>query len=193
MYLPGGPKVTALKRRHFISVIRNCLLTTEIIMAEVTSITGITEQTMMETTDDSTTIKSRKTFYWLATGLASLGLMATGASDILHAPAVIKGLAELGYPAYFASIIGVWQLLGSAAILVPGIPRLTEWAYAGFFFTLTGASTSHAIAGDPLWKILFPLALLGVLAISWMLRPARLAVVAIEQPKVAPAMKTRAY
>lgn len=147
--------------------------------------------------DNTTTTKCRKTLYWLSTGLASLALMAIGVSDVKHAPSVIEGLKELGYPVYFATIIGVWQLFGVAALLVPGFPRLKEWAYAGFFFMLTGASMSHAILGDPTGRILFPLVLLGDLAVSWALQPARVAVVAtdaaMEQPKVSATTKEHAY
>ncbi len=147
---------------------------------------------MSISTDNTTITKSKKTYYWLATSLASLALTGIGASDVIHAPKVIEGLAELGYPAYFATIIGVWQLLGVIALIVPGFPRLKEWAYAGFFFTLTGASLSHAISGDSLGHILFPLALLSVLAVSWVLQPTRAAVLPEVRPKNAPLVNMHA-
>ena len=130
--------------------------------------------------DSTTTTRSRKAFYWLATGVVSLVLTAIGILDVMHAPSVIEGLMKLGYPVYFATIIGVWQLLGVAALLVPGFPRLKEWAYAGFFFTLTGASISHAISGDSAGHVLFPLMLLGLLALSWVFRLARVSTAARE-------------
>jgi len=143
---------------------------------------------MTNITDNTKSTKSSKALYWLATSLACLALMAIGASDILHAPPVIDGLTKLGYPPYFATIIGVWMLLGVTALLVPGFPRLREWAYAGLFFTLTGASMSHAISGDSVGHILFPLVLLGVVAVSWALRTARAAVIAEERSKIAPTL-----
>ena len=54
--------------------------------------------------------------------------------DLLRAPAVIQPITALGYPLYLASILGVWKLLGAAAITAPGLPRLKEWAYAGVLF-----------------------------------------------------------
>jgi len=147
---------------------------------------------MINSTRKSSTKRNRNVLYWIATSLTSLALAAIGISDVTHAPSVMEGLTKLGYPVYFSTIIGIWQLLGVTAILVPGFPRLKEWAYAGFFFALTGASVSHAISGDPVGHILFPLVLLGVLAVSWVLRPARAAVVPEERPKMAPTANTHA-
>ena len=87
--------------------------------------------------------------YWASTGFAALALAATGAADLLRAPAIMEGLGHLGYPTYFATILGAWELLGAAAIVAPSLPRVKEWAYAGMFFTLTGAALSHAASGDP--------------------------------------------
>ena len=92
----------------------------------------------------------------------------------------MESLAHLGYPAYFATILGTWELLGSAAIVAPGLPRVKEWAYAGMFFTLTGAALSHAASGDPVGKVLLPLVLLGAVLVSWTLRPARRTLVVAE-------------
>ena len=58
-------------------------------------------------------------------------------------------LAHLGYPAYLLRFIGTAKALGVAAVLVPGLPRLREWAYAGLVFDLTGALYSHLSVGDP--------------------------------------------
>ena len=126
----------------------------------------------------TTTTRTKKTLYWTSTGLSALALAGIGAADLAHAPKMLEGLAHLGYPPYFATILGAWKLLGVAAILAPGLPRLKEWAYAGLFFTLTGAAMSHAASGDPAGNVLFPLVILGVIATSWALRPAREATVA---------------
>lgn len=134
-----------------------------------------------------TTTRSKKVLYWLTTGLAALALTTGGAADLVRVPAIMAGLTHLGYPAYFATILGVWKLLGVAAIVAPGLPRLKEWAYAGMFFVLTGAAMSHAVSGDTVGNILFPLVLLGCVMASWALRPAREALVAAELPAVQPA------
>jgi hypothetical protein len=117
------------------------------------------------------TVRTRRIAYWAATGFAAIALGAIGGADLLRVPAIVDGLAHLGYPAYFATILGTWMLLGAAAILAPGLSRVKEWAYAGVFFTLTGAALSHAASGDPVSKILVPLLVLGAIVASWALRP----------------------
>ena len=114
----------------------------------------------------------RKAAYWATTGFAALALAATGAADVLRVPAIMESLAHLGYPTYFATILGTWELLGAAAIVAPDLPRVKEWAYAGIFFTLSGAALSHAASGDPAGKVMVPLVLLGAVAVSWTLQPA---------------------
>ncbi|GAA3407551.1 hypothetical protein GCM10020370_39360 [Paenibacillus hodogayensis] len=78
------------------------------------------------------------------------------------------------YPVYFLTIIGIWKVLGTIAILVPRFPRLKEWAYAGIFFGMIGAVASHAFVGDygayayHIWSTLGH----AILALaSWALRP----------------------
>ena len=129
-----------------------------------------------------TTTKGRKVLYLATTAFAAIALTAIGTADVLRMPALIQGLTHLGYPAYLATILGTWKLLGVAAILAPGLPRVKEWAYAGLFFTLTGAAVSHAVSGDPLGNVAFPLVLLAVVIASWALLPARKAVVAVQAP-----------
>ncbi len=92
--------------------------------------------------------------------------------DVLRAPPVVQTIVALGYPAYLASILGVWKLLGAAAIAAPALPRLKEWAYAGVLFDLSGAALSHGLSGDPASKVAVPLVLLAIAAVSWALRPA---------------------
>jgi DoxX-like family len=123
------------------------------------------------------TTRTRKLLYWVTTGLAAFTIAAIGAADLMRAPQVVAGVARLGYPAVLTSILGAWQLLGVAAILAPGLARLKEWAYAGFFYTLTGAAISHASAGDSIGHIVFPLVLLGLVISSYSLKSSRGAVV----------------
>lgn len=116
-------------------------------------------------------MNARKIGYWAATGLTGLSLAVGGLSDVARPPQVLEGMAHLGYPAYVASILGVWKLLGLVAILAPKFPRLKEWAYAGILFDLTGATMSHAASGDGAGKIITPLVLLAIAFASWALRP----------------------
>lgn len=116
-------------------------------------------------------MKSRKFGYWLATGVLAAMFALGGVTDLAHAPPVVAGMKALGYPAYVATLLGFWKVLGAAALLAPRLPRLKEWAYAGVMFDLTGAAFSHAVVGDPTAKVMVPLALLGVAFASWALRP----------------------
>jgi uncharacterized membrane protein YphA (DoxX/SURF4 family) len=94
-------------------------------------------------------IRSRAIVYWAATLIIALELAAGGVWDILQIAYVHDLVVEhLGYPAYFLVILGVWKIPGAAALLLPRFPRLTEWAYAGAFFTYTGAVASHLAVGD---------------------------------------------
>ena len=113
---------------------------------------------------------ARNLGYWITTRLVALAFAFGGVADLARFPDVIAGMAHLGYPAYFAGLLGLWKVLGAGAILAPGSARLKEWAYAGMFFDLTGAAYSHASSGDPAGKILTPLVLLGLVAASWALR-----------------------
>ena len=117
-------------------------------------------------------MKNRNLPYWITTALFGLALTGSGLMMITRQPPMLAGLAHLGYPAYLMTILGAWKLLGVAALLSPGLPRLKEWAYAGFTFSLTGASASHFFAGDPAGQVITPLVLLAILGVSWKLRPA---------------------
>ena len=111
--------------------------------------------------------------YWSVTGLFAVARTASGVADVMGAEPVAQVMSGLGYPAYFAPILGVWKLLGVAAVLAPGFPLLKEWAYAGFFFTLSGAAVSHLLAGDPPGATVPALVLLLLTTGSYLLRPAR--------------------
>lgn len=116
-------------------------------------------------------MKTKTIGYWAATGLTAAAFAAGGVMDLLRGPDVLEGMSHLGYPAYLAVILGAWKVLGAAALVAPRLPRLKEWAYAGITFDLTGAAISHAAVGDAVAKIVTPLALLGLAAASWALRP----------------------
>lgn len=123
-------------------------------------------------TDSSTQTRARTIGYWAATGLFAFAMLGSGAMNASGAPEILEGMKHLGFPEYLPRILGVWKLLGVAAILAPRLPRLKEWAYAGFLFNLTGAAASHAFSGDAIGQILPPLVLLSVGMLSWWLRPA---------------------
>ena len=110
--------------------------------------------------------------FWATTLLGPASFVIGGFLHITREEQVVATLAHLGYPAYFATILGVWKLLGAIAVVVPRFPRLKEWAYAGFFFDLTGAAASRAFVGDGPVDIAAPLAFLALVGASWALRPA---------------------
>lgn len=117
--------------------------------------------------------KSHKIIYWIATVWLALGMVSTGAVQLLKAPEEIANFTRLGYPLYLMTIIGTWKMLGVIAILVPKFPLLKEWAYAGFFFAMSGAIISHLAVGDGDTKGIIGPALLIILTIvSWYFRPA---------------------
>lgn len=111
--------------------------------------------------------------YWAATGLFSLALGSSAVVYLTHQPFMVDAVSgHLGYPEYFLSILGLAKGLGVLALLAPALPRLKEWAYAGFTFNLLGAFWSHQASGDGLAESAAPIVLLGVLAASYLLRPA---------------------
>ena len=117
-------------------------------------------------------MNTRTMGYWIATGLTAFVYLSGGAVDIARPGFAVEGIVHLGYPIYFMVILGVWKVLGGIAVLLPGTPRLKEWAYAGMAFNLTSASASHAACGDGAGEIITPLVVLGIVAASWALRPA---------------------
>ena len=109
--------------------------------------------------------------YWTATVLIALALLSGGFASVARAEPNVRGMAELGYPAYLLLVLGAWKLLGAAALLAPRLPLLKEWAYAGIAFDLSGAAFSHAAIGHPAAKVAVPLVLLAIAVCSWGLRP----------------------
>ena len=87
--------------------------------------------------------KAGKITYWISTIWLSLGMVSSGIVQVLHLEAETDFIIELGYPVYFLTLLGIWKILGVVAILIPKFPLLKEWAYAGFFFIMSGAIFSH--------------------------------------------------
>jgi hypothetical protein len=120
-------------------------------------------------------MKLRTLGYWLSTCVVVFGLLPGGVADLMHQPGVVAGMARLGYPVYFSTILGSWKVLGALALIAPRLPRLKEWAYAGAFFDFTGAAASHAACvdyGRYGFHILVTLLFAAFTLASWALRPA---------------------
>lgn len=140
---------------------------------------------------DTTNPKMRTWLYGTCTALLSFGLAFGAFSDLTRSPEVLAVLERLGYPIYLTTILGTWKLLAIPTLLVPGLPRLKEWAYAGIFFDLTGAAISHVIVGDPAPATIIPLVFLLFAFGSWALRPASRALRA-PRPGESPEVDVRA-
>ena len=115
--------------------------------------------------------KSKIIVYWISTILLSFGMLGSGISQILHVKEMNERITHTGYPLYFMYIIGIWKVLGVIAILIPGFKLLKEWAYAGFFFLMTGALASHLFLGDAGQAIFGPLFQTIFVLLSWYFRP----------------------
>ncbi len=113
----------------------------------------------------------RSAGYWLATAVVAAELALGGAWDIARLPFVRDLVTHLGYPSYFLVLLGTWKVLGAAALIVPRRPLLKEWAYAGAFFTYTGAIASHLTTGYALGEVGLLAVLTALTVLSWALRP----------------------
>jgi len=116
--------------------------------------------------------KRNKLIYWISTCWLALGMLSTGIVQLLHVQSETDFIVEMGYPIYFLTLLGIWKILGVVVLLAPKLPVLKEWAYAGFFFSMSGAVFSHLATGHSVKEILPPLLLVVLTAISWYFRPA---------------------
>lgn len=115
--------------------------------------------------------KRNKIIYWTTTIFLSIGMLAGGIQQMLQIGGYNEIVTKLGYPLYMLSILGVWKIMGVIAILLPKRPLLKEWAYAGFFFVMTGAAISHIVMKEPFVEVVPSLTLLIVIIVSWYFRP----------------------
>lgn len=115
---------------------------------------------------------TRATGYWATTVLAALLFTVPGVGLLGRLSHFADDMAHLGYPLYFLTLLGAWKVLGAVAILIPGFPRVKEWAYAGMIFDLSGALVSRAVMGDGVVKVIVPFVIGCLVASSWALRPA---------------------
>ena len=110
--------------------------------------------------------------YWVTTSLLALGMLAGAVAQLMHMKPNVDGIIHLGYPVYVLNIFGTWKILGIVVLLLPGYTLVKEWAYAGFFFLMTGAVISHLTSGDPFSHVIFQIIFVILIVLSWAFRPA---------------------
>ncbi len=116
--------------------------------------------------------KTNKIIYWIANIWLCLGMTSTGIVQLIKMEEEVANFSNLGYPTYLMTIIGTWKILGVIALLIPKFPLLKEWAYAGFFFAMSGAIISHLENSPTATEIFGPALLLLLTLLSWYFRPA---------------------
>lgn len=127
--------------------------------------------------------KAGKIVYWISTLWLALGMVSTGIGQLLklQGQGGVDMITHLGYPVYILSLLAVWKFLGVIAVLIPKFPLLKEWAYAGFFFIMSGAIFSHIASGDPVVELFPGLLLLVLTVVSWYFRSADRKIVSVNQ------------
>ena len=112
----------------------------------------------------------RNILYWVATGLVAIAALSAGISYLATTPGAVENFRHVGYPQQLRVLLGLAKLAGAIVLLLPRLPLLKEWAYAGFTFTWIAATVAHYLAADG--KLLLPVVLLGLLAVSYLTRSA---------------------
>lgn len=115
--------------------------------------------------------KRDKIIYWIATIWFAIAMVASGIQQIFTIGGFVEIMERLGFPGYFSIVLGVWKIAGVLAILIPKFPLLKEWAYAGFFFVMSGAIVSHLAVADKAVELFAPLFLLVLTVVSWYFMP----------------------
>ena len=113
---------------------------------------------------------SRRIAYWGATGLVTVVPLLAAFAYLTTSPQAVENFRHVGYPQQLRVLLGIGKLAGAIVLLLPRLPTLKEWAYAGFTFMWIAAVVAHYLAADG--KSLLPVALLGLLAVSYVTRPA---------------------
>jgi len=120
---------------------------------------------------ESAETNMKKVAYWVCTGLVAFLIGSGGLAYAMQVPDVVQGAVALGFPVHFIVLLGIWKVLGSTAILVPGFPMIKEWAYAGIMCDLTGAAFASIATGGEWWHVAAALSIAVLVAASWGLRP----------------------
>lgn len=123
--------------------------------------------------------KRDKIIYWIATIWLSLGMLSTGIVQLMNMQDENAFILQLGYPVYLLTLLGVVKIAGVVVILLPKLPLLKEWTYAGFVFVMGGAVFSHLASGHATTDMFGALLLLVLTIVSWYFRPAEKKIVSM--------------
>src|SRR5262245_36333320 len=118
-------------------------------------------------------MRTQRWIGWIVTGLMAALLLLSAVPDVLRIPGAVLVFNHLGYPSYLLLFLGTAKILGVLAVLLPGLRRIKEWAFAGLTFDVTGALYSHLSVGDPpsAWATaLIALGLVGGSYVAYRLR-----------------------
>jgi DoxX-like family len=123
--------------------------------------------------------RQREIGYWISTALLALALLGS-LTYLTGSEEVVSGFARAGYPQHLRIVLGIAKPAAAIVLLLPGLPLLKEWAYAGVTFALVMATISAYSIGER-WYL--PLVLLALLVVSYLTRPAgrRLAASALDR------------
>lgn len=133
-----------------------------------------------------TTTKRNKIIYWIATIWLALGMVSTGIVQLTKMKEEADKITQLGYPIYLLTILAIWKILGVITVLIPKFPVLKEWAYAGFFFAMSGAVFSHLASGNDAKELFGPMLLLILTGVSWHFRPADRKIISANEQMIRP-------
>ena len=103
-------------------------------------------------------MKRIRILYLTFTGVFAAFMFVFAVPDIVSSQIAIAGFTKMGMPLYLLPFLGIAKTLGVIAILLPGYPRVKEWAYAGLLFDLVGATfciVSTSSTGEMVANIVF--------------------------------------
>jgi hypothetical protein len=113
----------------------------------------------------------KKIAFWGATGIVAVWALFAAFTYLTSAPQAIANFQHVGYPQQLRVLLGIAKAAGAITLVVPQLPILKEWAYAGFTFTWIAATVAHYLAGDGA-LVFLPLGFLTLLWVSYLTRPA---------------------
>ncbi len=113
----------------------------------------------------------RKIVYWSSTGIVAVMLLFA-LTYLTGNEQVVSGFTRSGYPQHLRIVLGIAKPVAAIVLLLPGFALLKEWAYAGATFAWVMAFISAYAAGEGVQVWIMPPALLVLLIVSYVTRPA---------------------